>query len=251
MGALHQGHISLLKKVKNDDAIIVTSIFVNPTQFNDINDYNKYPSTIEKDIFELVKSEANVLFLPTLKEIYPDGTTQKKTYDLGYLETILEGSSRPGHFQGVCQVVEKLIHFVQPNVLVLGQKDYQQCMIITKLVKIIGNEISVIVSATIREKDGLAMSSRNMRLNQTDREKASLIFKTILEIKQHIIPGSLQEIKKNAHNALTEAGFIVDYIEIANAQTLEIINQWNGSTDMVILIAAYIHGIRLIDNLLV
>jgi pantoate--beta-alanine ligase len=251
MGALHEGHISLLKSVSNTDALIVSSIFVNPTQFNDSKDFEKYPITLEKDIFKLEKSITDVLFLPLVSEIYPNGTTQKKIYDLEYLETILEGSSRPGHFQGVCQVVDRLIQIVQPNVIVLGQKDYQQCMVITKLVNIIGNPINVVVSATIREKDGLAMSSRNMRLAAADREKAPLIYKTMLEIKQDIKTVSFTAIKKNAVNTLTEAGFIVDYIEIANADTLEIIEHWNGSTKLVILVAAFINEIRLIDNLVV
>jgi pantoate--beta-alanine ligase len=249
MGALHQGHISLLKNINDENSIIVSSIFVNPTQFNDPKDFDKYPNTIEKDILGLEKSGTDILFLPSVNEIYPYGTTQEKHYELGYLETILEGASRPGHFQGVCQVVERLIQIVQPNILILGQKDYQQCMVITKLVSIIGFPINIIVGETIREDDGLAMSSRNMRLTATDREKATLIYKTFLDIKQQIKPGNLESIKKNAANILTAAGFRVDYVEIANAETLEIIAQWNGKTRLVILIAVFINGIRLIDNL--
>ena len=251
MGALHQGHISLLQNKIEANNIIVSCIFVNPTQFNNSKDFEKYPSSIEKDIYELEKAETNLLFLPSVEEIYPNGTIKKYHYDLGYLETILEGTYRPGHFQGVCQVVERFIQIVEPDVLVLGQKDYQQCMVIKKLVNIIGVPVKIIIGETIREKDGLAMSSRNVRLNDKDREKAALIYKTMLDIKQQIKQGSLKAIKTNAVKALTNAGFTVDYVEIANAETLEIIDESNNNTRLVILIAAFINGVRLIDNLVV
>ena len=251
MGALHQGHISLLQNKIEADNIIVSSIFVNPTQFNNSKDFEKYPSSVEKDIYELEKAGTNILFLPSVEEIYPGGTMQKYHYDLGYLETILEGIYRPGHFQGVCQVVERLIQIVEPDVLILGQKDYQQCMVINKLINIIGVPVKIIVGETTREKDGLAMSSRNVRLGDTDREKAVLIYKTMLDIKQKIKQGSLMAIKTNAVKALTTAGFTVDYVEIANAETLEIVEKWNNNTRLVILIAAFINGVRLIDNLVV
>jgi len=251
MGALHQGHLSLLKQVNDEDAVIVSSIFVNPTQFNDLNDFAKYPATIESDIFKLEKSGTNILFLPSVEEIYPNGTTQKQHFDIGYLEKILEGTSRPGHFQGVCQVIERLIQIIQPNILVLGQKDYQQCMVITQLLKIIGKSINVIICSTIRESDGLAMSSRNLRLSVTDREKAPLIYKTMLQIKEQIMVKNFAEIKVNASNALTTAGFTVDYIEIASAENLQSLQEFKSSNKMVILIAASINGVRLIDNLFV
>ena len=251
MGALHKGHISLLHNKSEANNIIVSSIFINPTQFNNSKDFEKYPINIEKDIYELEKSGTNILFLPSVEEIYPNGTELKYPYDLGYLETILEGLYRPGHFQGVCQVVERLIKIVDPDVLVLGQKDYQQCMVINKLVNIIGVPVKIIIGETIREKDGLAMSSRNVRLGDSDRKKAVLIYKTMLDIKQQIKQGSLKAIKTNAVKDLTTGGFTVDYVEIANAETLEIIEHWNNNTRLVILIAAFINGVRLIDNLVV
>src|SRR5436190_4833396 len=162
MGALHQGHISLIKSSKINEAITVCSIFVNPTQFNDRKDFNKYPATPENDIYLLEKADCDVLFMPSEREIYPD-SFNKTHYDLGYLETILEGKYRPGHFQGVCKVMDRLLHIVNPSHLYLGQKDYQQCMVIRKLIQIVGlsKSVEITVSSTLRENDGLAMSSCN------------------------------------------------------------------------------------------
>jgi pantoate--beta-alanine ligase len=249
MGALHAGHISLVASGKTSHDLTVCSIFVNPTQFNDKNDFAKYPVTIERDIAMLLDVGTDVLFLPSKDELYPDLPTEH--YDLGYLETVLEGSFRPGHFQGVCMVVKRLLDIVEPDTLYLGQKDYQQCMVIKKLVNLMDMEkkIDVRVSPTLREDDGLAMSSRNMRLNEEERKKAVTIFNTLQFVQHQLKTGDLSKVKNEAVSMLNAQGFKVDYVEIANGDTLELIKDWDGKKKIVILIAAWLNDVRLIDNL--
>jgi len=250
MGALHQGHISLIEKSKAESGLTISSIFVNPTQFNDPKDFEKYPITVDKDIYMLEKAGCDVLFLPSVAEMYPDGLKSPKKYQLGYLETVLDGAYRPGHFQGVCQVVEKLLNIVRPNKLILGQKDYQQCLVIKKLVELMGIDTTVVIAATQREADGLAMSSRNTRLTESARTKAPLIQQTLQLIKKVIKPGNVKDLKQKAINILTAGGFKVDYVEIATATALELVDEWDGTTPLVALAAAFIDDVRLIDNLL-
>lgn len=251
MGALHRGHISLIESSVKDNSITVCSIFVNPTQFNDPRDFEKYPVTIEKDIHMLESAGCDVLLLPSVNEIYPEGTKAKTHYDLGYLETILEGKYRPGHFQGVCMVVHRLLDIVKPANLYLGQKDYQQCMVIQKLIELIGHtEIKLNICPTLREIDGLAMSSRNMRLNKEEREKAPFIYQTLRYIKDNLKKGDLNGLKATASTKLAEQGFKPDYIEIANASTLELVNQWDGKQKLVVVVAAFLNEVRLIDNMI-
>ena len=250
MGALHQGHISLISISKKANAVTVCSIFVNPTQFNDARDFDNYPSTIEKDIDALEKAGCDVLFLPSVSEMYPLGTQNAQTYDLGYLETVLEGKYRPGHFQGVCLVVNRLLNIIPAGQLYLGQKDYQQCMVIKKLVELEKINTTINICPTLRESSGLAMSSRNLRLSEKDKEQALTIFETLSYIKNNIRPGDLGRLKLAAVNNLTSAGFKVDYIEIADADNLEIIERWDGNRKLVAVAAAFIGEVRLIDNLL-
>ena len=224
---------------------------MNPTQFNDPRDFDKYPKTIEQDIEMLVKTGCDILFLPSVQEIYPSGTVNNPYYELGYLETVLEGKYRPGHFQGVCQVVDRLLEIVKPDFLFLGQKDFQQCKVVQKLIEIKKINTKLIIGATLREKDGLAMSSRNMRLNSAEQNQAVSIYESLIQIKQHLHPGSVESMKEMAIQYLTLRGFQVDYVEIANAETLENINEWNGTEKVVALIAAYLNEIRLIDNMLI
>ena len=251
MGALHSGHIELITTAKANSSIVVSSIFVNPTQFNDPKDFEKYPITIEKDIFALEKAGCDVLFLPVVAEMYPDGLITKNVYPLGFLDTILDAAYRPGHFQGVCQVVNRLLEIVEPHKLFLGQKDYQQCMVLKKLINLIGMETTIIICPTKREASGLAMSSRNMRLNEPDKIKAAEIFETLSFISREIKQGDLSYLKEKGTAYLTKDGFKVDYVEIANANTLELIENWDGKTPLVILIAAFLSGVRLIDNIVV
>jgi len=251
MGALHPGHISLITESKKNNGLTVSSIFINPVQFNDPKDYEKYPITLENDILLLEKAGCNVLFLPSVSEVYPDGTTQQKKYELGYLESVLEGEYRPGHFQGVCMVIERLLDIVKPDNLYLGQKDYQQCMVIKKLTELTGLDQTVHtrICPTLREPDGLAMSSRNMRLSETERKNAGTIYKTLQLIKEGLGKNDLRSLKKEAKKILSEKGFKPDYVEIADASTLQLVNDWDGKQKLVALIAAFLNEVRLIDNL--
>jgi pantoate--beta-alanine ligase len=250
MGALHEGHISLIINSRASNDRTVSSIFVNPTQFNNAKDFDKYPITIEKDIDLLEKNGCDVLFMPTVKEMYPNGITDPTHYDLGYLETVLEGKYRPGHFQGVCQVVHRLLSIVQPHNLYIGQKDYQQCMVIKKLIEITHLNVNVIIGSTLRESDRLAMSSRNMRLNTEERKKAVKIAEVLFFIKKEIKPGYIDDLKERAVNYLSAEGFKVDYVAIATADTLEVLENWDAKRPIVALVAAFLNEVRLIDNML-
>jgi pantoate--beta-alanine ligase len=253
MGALHPGHLELLSQSIRHNDLTVCSIFVNPTQFNDPEDFKKYPVTIEGDIYLLELAGCNVLFLPAVSEIYPEGTNHLGKYDLGFLETVLEGKFRPGHFQGVCQVVQRLLEIVLPNTLYMGQKDYQQSLVIKKLLSMtrLDEKIKLKVLPTVREADGLAMSSRNKRLSKEARSLAPIISKTLQSIKESIRSGKTQEIIKKGVIQLESAGFKTDYLQLANAETLELIKDWDGQLKIVVLAAAFIEGIRLIDNILI
>ncbi len=253
MGALHEGHISLIKKSKKISDITVCSIFVNPTQFNDQKDYEKYPITTDKDISLLELAHCDIVFLPAVQEIYPEGYTQKTNYQLGYLEEILEGKYRPGHFQGVCQVVDRLLHFVMPNYLIMGAKDYQQCMVIQHLLKsnTTISTVQLVIAPTIRESSGLAKSSRNMRLSSQDILNAITIYQSLQYINLHLQKGKTAPIIEKAVSILYNSGFEkVDYVAVADANTLELVEEWDGEKSVVILAAAFLNGIRLIDNII-
>lgn len=253
MGALHKGHISLLKTSLENNDISVCSIFVNPAQFNDPKDFTKYPITIEKDILLLEENGCDVLFLPSVDEIYPDGIAQNSHYDLGNIEFIFEGKFRPGHFQGVCMVVNRLLDIVKPDNLYLGQKDYQQCMVITKLVELIGltDKVTINICPTLREPDGLAMSSRNMRLSENERAVANTIYKCMIMVKEKLQPGETRTLLNEAGKMLTDAGFRPDYIALTDAGSLSPVTIWDGKQRSVIIAAAYLNEIRLIDNMLI
>ncbi|MEO6220241.1 MAG: pantoate--beta-alanine ligase [Ginsengibacter sp.] len=253
MGALHAGHISLIKASKKENKITISSIFINPVQFNDSKDFDKYPVTLEKDILLLEEAECDILFLPSVKEIYPHGIIIKKQYDLGYIETVLEGKFRPGHFQGVCMVVHRLLEIVLPDRLYLGQKDYQQCIVIIKLIELIGmkEKIEVIISPTLREANGLAMSSRNMRLSYEEKEKATVIFKSLSMITKNFGKENPIVLKQQAQLMLVKAGLQPDYIEIVDATDLSIVQEWKENKKMVALAAAFINNVRLIDNIVI
>jgi pantoate--beta-alanine ligase len=254
MGALHNGHIALIDQSKKATAITVCSIFVNPTQFNNPSDYQLYPKTIEQDIARLEAAGCNALFLPAIAEMYPQGTSNLEQYDLGYLETLLEGKYRPGHFQGVCQVMNRLLTMVQPHKLFMGQKDYQQCMVVSRLLELMQSTTELITCPTLREPDGLAMSSRNMRLSPEDRQKATTIYKCLTLIKQECNKGiTWPVIKEKATQLLTGAGFRIDYVELADASTLQPATATMATIyqgPRVALIAAFLQDVRLIDNML-
>jgi pantoate--beta-alanine ligase len=277
MGALHPGHISLIDISKKSTNLTVCSIFVNPTQFNDPKDFQKYPVTLEKDIFLLEKAEVDVLFLPEVEELYPGGIKGLEHYELGPLEEILEGKYRPGHFQGVCQVMRRLLDRVQPGDLYMGQKDYQQCMVVGRLLSLMGSGTVLHTCPILREVDGLAMSSRNLRLSENERKKAPAIWQALSWIKEQWGAGRrgegamsgkgggerISELLDHARGMLEKNDFRIDYVEIADAVTLGPLggdgteggvgvpggNQQavNGA---VALVAAFQGEVRLIDNML-
>lgn len=248
MGALHAGHLSLIVQCKQQAQLTVCSIFVNPTQFNNPEDFKKYPTTIENDIAILEGSDCDILFLPDVEEIYPDEASKNKHFDLGYLETVLEGKFRPGHFQGVCLVVEKLLNIINPDMLFIGQKDFQQCKVIKKLIDIMQKDIELVVCPTLREENGLAMSSRNLRLSETEKNLASELHQSLSSIKNNIGNAPFSELKRNAIAHLSEMGIKIEYLELAN-KNLEPITDSEGSDEEILLIAAFVNEVRLIDNL--
>ena len=251
MGALHQGHLSLIAMSKLQADITVCSVFINPTQFNDSKDFEKYPITIDNDILLLEKAGCDVLFLPLADEIYPNGTALETTYHLGYLETILEGKFRPNHFQGVCQVVHRLLIILQPNTIFLGQKDYQQCMVIKKLIDETGLKVNLQIGKTLRETSGLAMSSRNIRLTEIDKANATAIYQSLVFMKANIDKETITNLKLIVANTLIMNQFeSVDYIEICDANTLQPLLVNEKTIQKIAVIAAFLNGVRLIDNML-
>jgi pantoate--beta-alanine ligase len=249
MGALHEGHLHLVRTCRSFNGVCICSIFVNPAQFNDPKDFEKYPISLESDIDLLERAGADVLFLPSVSEIYPEGSSGLETYDLGGIESILEGRYRPGHFQGVCQVMSRLLKLVKPDDLYMGQKDYQQCLVIEKLILELKLKIRFHMVATVRETDGLALSSRNRRLNPEQRKNAAAISQALFEIKEKIRPGDIEPVLKKAHAKLDTAHFKTDYVSIAGLKDLQPIQNWNGKDKAVALIAAYQGEVRLIDNM--
>ena len=252
MGALHQGHISLIEASKAENDLTVCSIFVNPTQFNDTKDFEKYPATIETDIEKLEAAGCDVLFLPAVSEIYPQGTQLLKHYNLGFLETVLDGKFRPGHFQGVCQVVERLLQIVKPTQLYLGQKDYQQCMVISKLVDLMGwgNKMKINICPTLREADGLAMSSRNVRLSPDMRAAAPAIYQTLQWAKTAFESQDAATVQAQALEKLTRAGLKPEYFDIVDGISLLPVPRRADSDFIVACVAAFAGEVRLIDNLI-
>ena len=251
MGALHKGHVSLLTKARNDGLLTICSIFVNPTQFNDKSDFDKYPISTDADIALLTKAGCDILFLPSVAEVYPGGPEQVPAYDFGYLDTILEGAKRPGHFRGVGQVVGRLLEIVQPHALYLGQKDYQQCMVISRLKEILGmNSLGIVICPTTREADGLAMSSRNRRLTDGQRTLAGLLYQCLVSIQSKQSAASFSIVRKECFDIMNAKGVTPEYVAIADANDLTILHEFDPSRPTVALIAARVGDVRLIDNML-
>lgn len=251
MGALHEGHVSLIRESIQHTDITVSSIFINPTQFNNAGDFEKYPVSLEEDIYKLEKAGCDAVLIPSVKEIYPNGMENPEHFNIGDLENKLEGKYRPGHFQGVCQVIKKLLDIIHPHILFLGQKDYQQCLVIQKLLELMKSDTVLKMSSTKREADGLAMSSRNRRLNDQQRKIAPLIFKTLTYVKENITINNPENLKSAASSMLTEAGFKVDYVEIAETENLDTIQSVEKGQNYIAVIAAYLNDIRLIDNMII
>jgi pantoate--beta-alanine ligase len=263
MGALHNGHLSLIARAKNEGAIVICSIFVNPAQFNDPSDFLKYPKTIAEDIAMLTEAKCDVLFLPEVAEIYPNGFDAAKQYHFGALEEILEGAHRPGHFRGVGMVVAILLQTVQPDALYLGQKDFQQCLIIGRLLELMHEDKSycnstgapaptqIVVCPTNREPDGLAMSSRNRRLTDPQRMAAAGIYRCLVAVQSKKNIEKFDIVRKECEDILLEKGIQPEYIALAARSDLRLLADYEENTEMVALIAAKVGEVRLIDNIFV
>lgn len=249
MGALHEGHLQLVKQSLQTTQLTVCSIFVNPTQFNDANDFDKYPITLEADIECLEQQGCHVLFIPSVQEMYPTGVQASQHYPLGNLENVLEGAFRPNHYQGVCQVVHRLLDIVQPHQLFLGQKDFQQCMVLQWLVDFLALPTQIHIVPTVRNTQGLALSSRNTRLTAPQQQQALAIYQNMAWLKTQLKPGKLTALTEHIKTNLLAAGFEkIDYVAICEPTTLAEVQEWDGQTKLVVLIAAFLHGVRLIDN---
>jgi pantoate--beta-alanine ligase len=248
MGALHQGHIELIKQSAAENDIAVVSIFVNPNQFNDKNDLLKYPRTLDAD-YELMDSTGTALvFAPSVEEIYPEPDTRQ--FGFGTLETVMEGQFRPGHFNGVAQVVSRLFDIVKPDKAYFGEKDFQQLAIIRALVRQLNLNIEIIAHPIVREPDGLALSSRNMRLTTDQRKNAVIISQALFESKAKKDRFPVTDIKQEVIekiNAVPE--FQVEYFDLVDRDSLQTVNDWKDSEHIVGCIAAYAGNVRLIDNI--
>jgi len=252
MGALHQGHLSLIEQSKKNSSLTVCSIFVNPTQFNDKNDFDKYPIQLDTDLELLIQAGCDIVFVPSVEEMYPEGTENKKlSIDLGFLGKTLEAAQRPGHYEGVIQIVKKLLNIVQPDFLFLGQKDYQQCMVIQRLTDVFNIPVKIIICATKRENDGLAMSSRNMRLNDRERTVAVKLYQSLIDIQERFRTEDVRQIIEENISKLNHDEHIqVEYLVVVNGKNLEPITKYDNQTPITALIAAKVGEIRLIDNLI-
>lgn len=278
MGALHTGHTTLLEKAKKENNITVSSIFVNPLQFNDKKDLEKYPKTLEKDIEKLKSAQCDVLFAPSVEEMYPaphlnppqrgglgsaslspldnqakgvgwERSSDGVGFDLGHLDKIMEGAHRPGHFQGVCVVVKKLFDIIEPNKAYFGEKDFQQLMVIKHMVKSLALPVEIIACPTVRESDGLAMSSRNALLNPDERKNAPLLFRTLTEGKAKSKSMPVTELSKWVERQINENPFLkLEYFELVDATTLLPVSSREASKNIQACIAVKAGSVRLIDN---
>lgn len=250
MGALHAGHISLIEASVKNCSITVCSIFVNPEQFNNKKDFELYPIDIANDLEILEKAGCDVVFVPNYEEIYGRNYLSKD-YDIDGLDLILEGANRPGHFQGVCAVVHRLLEIVNPNDLFLGQKDFQQTVVLQRLVDKLNLGVKLTIMPIIREKNGLAMSSRNVRLSEYARENASFIYNSLLNVKHSIGNTNLQDVLKNEIEKINNIPNVeVEYLTVVDGNFLQSINNWDESERKVALIVVKYEGVRLLDNVL-
>lgn len=249
MGALHAGHLALVERARRECDLVIASIFVNPIQFNNPNDLARYPRTLEADQQLLEAAGCDLLFAPSVDEMYPEAVTLNINF--GDLETVMEGPFRPGHFNGVGVVVAKLFNIVQPDRAYFGQKDLQQVAVIRRLIRDLGFPIELIRCETIRETDGLAMSSRNRLLTIDERAQATTIYKALMLAKQLLIEGQSTAQTKAAVTDLfgQQPAFRLEYIEIANADSLHIVAEMQAPGQTAICIAAHLGNVRLIDNL--
>ncbi len=248
MGALHEGHLALMRRSKKENGLLVVSIFVNPVQFNNADDLKKYPRTPEEDTKKLESVHCDVLFAPDAKEMYPETVT--KQYDFGQLDKVMEGAFRPGHFNGVAVVVEKLLDIIRPHRAYFGEKDFQQLAIIKKLVEMEKIPVEIVPCPIVREPDGLAMSSRNRLLSSEERKIAPFIYQTLQEAKRrrgHICANLLRQMIINIFES--NRHFKLEYFDIVDDKTLRPVNAWNDKVGTVACVAVWLGSVRLIDNI--
>lgn len=248
MGALHEGHASLVKRAVKENDVVVVSDFVNPTQFNDKNDLLKYPRTLEADCTLLEKHGAAFVFAPSVEEIYPEPDTRQFSY--APLDTVMEGKYRPGHFNGVCQIVSKLFLIVEPDRAYFGEKDFQQLAIIREMVRKYPFNIEIVGCPIVREADGLALSSRNARLSAEQRVQALQISKTLFSSLDFAKENNLEATKQYVENRIAESeGLRLEYFEIVDGNTLQTVSGWEDSNYIVGCITVFCGDVRLIDNI--
>lgn len=248
MGALHAGHASLVKRSVNENDVTVVSVFVNPTQFNDKNDLVKYPRTLDADCKLLESCGATFVFAPSVEEIYPEPDTRQFSY--APLDTVMEGAFRPGHFNGVCQIVSKLFDIVKPHCAYFGEKDFQQLAIIREMVRQMKFDLKIVGCPIVREEDGLALSSRNARLSAEERENALNISQTLFKSRTFATTHSVSETQKMVEDAMAAApGLRLEYFEIVDGNTLQKVGDWNDTSYVVGCITVFCGEVRLIDNI--
>ena len=248
MGALHAGHASLVKRCTSENDVTVVSIFVNPTQFNDPKDLEKYPRTVEADCHLLENYATTVAFIPSVEEMYPEPDTRHFSYPP--LDTVMEGVFRPGHFNGVCQIVSKLFNAVMPNRAYFGEKDFQQLAIIRRMVQDLKYNIEIIGCTIVREEDGLALSSRNKRLNDEERKSALNISQTLFKSRTFAASHTVDETKKMVEDAIAAIPELrLEYFEIVDGNTLQCVANWEETPYIVGCITVFCGEVRLIDNI--
>ena len=248
MGALHEGHASLVRRAVAENEIVVVSDFVNPTQFNDKNDLLKYPRTLEADCELLEKEGAAYVFAPSVEEVYPEPDTRQFSY--APLDTVMEGKYRPGHFNGVCQIVSKLFMMVEPDKAYFGEKDFKQLAIIREMVKQMNFPLEIVGCPIVREADGLALSSRNARLSEEERRQALNISKTLFASKEYATSHTVEETQKFVEDSIAASeGLELEYFELVDGTTLQKIATWDETDYAVGCITVYCVEVRLIDNI--
>lgn len=250
MGALHEGHLELIRHSRNDNSLTVCSIFVNPSQFNNPADLQKYPRTLESDIEKLERAACDVLFCPDAHEMYERQSILR--FDFGHLDKVMEGEFRPGHFSGVALVVSKLFNIVEPHVAYFGQKDWQQFTVIQQLTHELKFNLTLKSIPTFRETNGLAMSSRNALLSAETRQRAGILYQSLTAAADHLRQGiSVYKVKAEVKKMIeAEPGFTVEYIEVADSENLKPVNNVTESVNPILCIAVFAGEVRLIDNML-
>lgn len=246
MGALHQGHLSLIQASQQKADVTICSIFVNPIQFNKQEDLDNYPRNVETDVLKLESVNCEVLFLPSVEEMYPN--KKYKNFEFGSLAEVMEGEHRPGHFNGVANVIERFFEIIHPNYAFFGEKDFQQLAIVKALTKQLALKTEIVGCPILRENSGLAMSSRNERLTVEQKKDAAIIFEALSFIKQNYLKYTIAEHKSYFSKTISAKKMELEYIEFADGNTLQPVKNWNETNYCVVFIAVHVGKVRLIDN---